>query len=137
VWPINEQPAKDEPPPSVPEVPVIERTHIVVDGDTLQKLAGRYLDDPSRSWEIYQLNQDMLRGPELLPIGSLLKIPPREPRHEPASKVQANPPAADSSNPASYSTSTGQSTLVPLRVIPLAPREVPHATLLDPQPLDE
>jgi nucleoid-associated protein YgaU len=53
------------------------RTHIVVDGDTLEKLAGRYLSDPHRSREIFELNHEMLSSPDLLPIGAELKIPER------------------------------------------------------------
>ena len=63
--------------PSVSEAPL--RTHIVRDGDTLTALAERYLDDPAREWEIFQENGDQLSSPELLPIGAILKIPPREP----------------------------------------------------------
>jgi len=53
------------------------RTHFVVDGDSLQKLAGRYLSDPNRSAEIYDLNRELLSNPDLLPIGAELKIPDR------------------------------------------------------------
>jgi LysM domain len=53
------------------------RTHIVVDGDSLEKLASRYLSDPRRSHEIYELNRDVLTAPDLLPIGAELKIPER------------------------------------------------------------
>jgi hypothetical protein len=53
------------------------RTHIIVDGDSLQKLAGRYLDNPSRSVEIFELNRELLSDPDLLPIGAELKIPDR------------------------------------------------------------
>ena len=48
-----------------------------MDGDSLAKLAGRYLDDPRRSEEIFTLNRGVLSDPELLPIGAELKIPPR------------------------------------------------------------
>jgi hypothetical protein len=51
--------------------------HTVVDGDTLVSLAERYLNDPSRGAEIYHSNTDVLRSPELLPIGARLKIPAR------------------------------------------------------------
>ena len=52
------------------------RTHVIVDGDSLAKLAGRYLDDPHRSGEIYELNRGVLTDPELLPIGTELVIRP-------------------------------------------------------------
>ena len=53
------------------------RTHIIVDGDSLSKLAGRYLDDPQLGEAIFQLNRDVLLDPDLLPIGTELKIPER------------------------------------------------------------
>ena len=52
------------------------RSHVIVDGDSLAKLAGRYLDDPRRSEEIFALNRGVFSDPELLPIGAELKIPP-------------------------------------------------------------
>ena len=61
------------------------RTHIVIDGDSLQRLADRYLDDPARSDEIYQLNRDLLASPDLLPIGVELRIPDRRSADGPAS----------------------------------------------------
>ena len=63
-WPAAEE--RDEP-----------RTHVIVDGDSLEKLAGRYLDDPQRNKEIFELNRDLLSAPDLLPIGAELKIPER------------------------------------------------------------
>lgn len=64
LWPANDENAEP-------------RTHIIVDGDTLEKLAGRYLTDPQRSREIYELNRGLLSSPDLLPIGAELKIPER------------------------------------------------------------
>jgi nucleoid-associated protein YgaU len=60
--------------PSLSERPA-ERTHIIVDGDSLPKLARRYLNDPERGAEIFELNRGVLSSPELLPIGAELKIP--------------------------------------------------------------
>jgi nucleoid-associated protein YgaU len=56
------------------------RLHVIVDGDSLEKLAGRYLDDPHRSTEIFALNRELLTNPDLLPIGVELKIPERATR---------------------------------------------------------
>jgi len=50
-------------------------THKVVDGDTLEVLAERYLGSPDRCLEIYEANRDVLPSPQLLPIGAELKIP--------------------------------------------------------------
>jgi len=53
------------------------RTHRIVDGDTLSKLASHYLGRADRFLEIFELNRDVLASPDLLPIGSTLKIPSR------------------------------------------------------------
>ena len=53
------------------------QTHKIVDGDTLEDLAARYLGSALRSGEIYQANRDVLGDPRLLPIGAELKIPGR------------------------------------------------------------
>ena len=59
----------------VPRPQVTQRSHIIVDGDSLAKLANRYLGDPQRSGEIFAMNRAVLSSPELLPIGVELKIP--------------------------------------------------------------
>ena len=63
-WPVAEENAE----------PI---THTIVDGDSLEKLANRYLADSRRSREIYELNRNVLSAPDLLPIGAELKIPER------------------------------------------------------------
>jgi hypothetical protein len=65
------------PPWPAPDERAESRTHIVADGDSLERLASRYLSDPQRSREIYELNRDVLSAPDLLPIGAELKIPER------------------------------------------------------------
>jgi nucleoid-associated protein YgaU len=65
------------PPWPAPEETSEPRMHIVVDGDSLERLASRYLSDPRRGREIYELNRDKLSSPDLLPIGVELKIPDR------------------------------------------------------------
>ncbi len=55
------------------------RTHTVVDGDTLGSLASRYLGAADRYLHIYQWNSDVLANPDVLPIGQILRIPPRTP----------------------------------------------------------
>jgi hypothetical protein len=63
---------------TIPQGPAPLRTHRIVDGDTLSRLAARFLDDASRSDEIYAINEAQLPDPNILPIGVELKIPPRE-----------------------------------------------------------
>ena len=53
------------------------REHVLADGDTLSRLAERYLGSAARSGEILDLNRGVLGDGSLLPIGKLLKIPPR------------------------------------------------------------
>ncbi len=55
-----------------------QRIHIVSDGDSLERLASRYLSDPHRGREIYELNRAILMSPDILPIGAELRIPERE-----------------------------------------------------------
>ena len=52
--------------------------HIVRNGDTLESLADRYLDDSGRAMEIFDLNRDQLSNPHLLPIGVELRIPSQD-----------------------------------------------------------
>lgn len=52
------------------------RRHVIRDGDTLAGLAERYLGDPSRQSEILSLNREALRASDVLPIGTVLRIPP-------------------------------------------------------------
>lgn len=62
VLPLAEQPPEPE-------------LHIVHEGDSLARLAGRYLGDESRSLEIFELNRDLLGNPHVLPLGVELRIP--------------------------------------------------------------
>jgi nucleoid-associated protein YgaU len=67
-------PADDD--SAAPPKPV-ETRHRVIDGDTLEALAQRYLGDAGRAPEIFEANREVLSEPELLPIGAVLKIPGR------------------------------------------------------------
>jgi nucleoid-associated protein YgaU len=49
--------------------------HKVIDGDTLSGLALKYLGSADRYREIYELNRDILASPDLLPIGTEVRIP--------------------------------------------------------------
>jgi nucleoid-associated protein YgaU len=53
------------------------RMHIIIDGDSLERLANRYLGDPRRGHDIYEMNRELLSNPDLLPIGAELKSPDR------------------------------------------------------------
>jgi len=51
--------------------------HTVEDGDTLTKLAQRYLGGADAYFQIFEANRDVLASPDLLPIGAVLTIPNR------------------------------------------------------------
>ena len=106
------------------------RSHVIVDGDSLAKLAGRYLDDPRRSDEIFALNRAVLSDPELLPIGSELKIPPRDAPHIPGTSSQTR--MIDPS-PLHAAEHRG---LVPVRRLPPTNGAPPTAQLLPPTPVE-
>ena len=69
------------------------QTHTIVNGDTLERIARRYLGDASLAEALYQMNRDRIIDPNRLPLGKKILIPAREklpPRLSPA-----NPPAKD------------------------------------------
>jgi nucleoid-associated protein YgaU len=80
---VDDPPAEPEPQVEegsfVPERPA-PREHVIVDGDTLAQLAEQYLGDANLYLEIFEFNQATLSTPDLLPIGTVLKIPPRPAR---------------------------------------------------------
>jgi len=103
-----------------------ERRHIVVDGDSLARLADRYLDDPQLANEIFRLNREVLSDPELLPIGVELLIPDRRVATVHRPQVEAMSVEADQ----------------PTRPVPLippaslqSPTGMPRAQLLSPLPI--
>lgn len=54
-----------------------EIRHRVSDGDTLSRLAARYLGHAELYQQLYEHNRDVLSSPDLLPIGAVLRIPSR------------------------------------------------------------
>lgn len=75
-------PPDNTPPPNwdvAPDTPPADHEirHRVADGDTLTRLAVRYLGRADAYHEIFELNRDVLASPDLLPIGAILRIPPR------------------------------------------------------------
>jgi len=49
--------------------------HTVKSGDTLSKLAKKYLGDANRYPEIFKANQPMLTDPDMINVGQVLRIP--------------------------------------------------------------
>jgi hypothetical protein len=106
------------------------RRHVIVDGDSLEKLAGRYLDDPQRSNEIFQANRELLASPDLLPIGTEIVIPDRSvPRALDALKQQSSTVGNTALRSASHN-------MVPVRPVPPAAGVMPRAQLLPPRPVE-
>jgi nucleoid-associated protein YgaU len=74
-----------QPPPPLPAqagetATSAAQTHRIVDGDSLEKLAQRYLGAADRAGELYEANRETLSNPGVLPIGKELRIPgPRRP----------------------------------------------------------
>lgn len=70
------------PIPGLPGVPVglvapgTGRTHTVQDGETLMSVTKRYYGDGSYLSFLYEANRDRMRGPEYMPVGLVLRIPP-------------------------------------------------------------
>jgi nucleoid-associated protein YgaU len=62
----------------LPENKPAQRRHRLTDGDSLQRLAERYLGNAARADEIFAINRDVLSAPDLLPLGKIIRIPPRE-----------------------------------------------------------
>jgi nucleoid-associated protein YgaU len=51
------------------------RSHTVQEGETLCSLAVRYYGDAARSSFLFRANQDRIRAPDHVPIGTVLYIP--------------------------------------------------------------
>lgn len=78
-WPLPKEPVA---PMTVSQKSL--RRHRISDGDTLSTLAQRYLGSVDRASEIFELNRESLPSPELLPIGTEIRLPPRESPRLPA-----------------------------------------------------
>jgi hypothetical protein len=104
------------------------RTHTIIDGDSLEKLAARFLGDPRLGDEIYELNRDVLKSPDLLPIGVDLRLPPRPL----ADSKPAAPPTKG------VSAAAASPNLIPVDDVRNAFVGMPRAQLLRPlPPIDE
>jgi nucleoid-associated protein YgaU len=71
-------------------------THKISDGDTLAALAKQYLNDSNRWADLFEHNRDVLKSADLLPIGRVIKIPPRD---QPKSAEQPRSEHATSMSP--------------------------------------
>lgn len=51
------------------------RTHVVVKGDSLSKIAQREYGDPQQWRRIYEANRDIVKDPDLIYPGQTLRLP--------------------------------------------------------------
>ncbi len=51
------------------------REYRIRKSDTLADIAERYLGSSDRAGELFDANRDVLRSPDLLPVGTMLRIP--------------------------------------------------------------
>jgi nucleoid-associated protein YgaU len=49
--------------------------HVVVQGDTLSKIAAHYYGDATLYPKIFEANRDVLKDPNLIRVGQKLRIP--------------------------------------------------------------
>lgn len=73
--PVIEEPVVTEPEPEVVEVTEEVTYYIVVSGDCLWNIAKTHLGNGARYLEIYNLNKDTIKNPDLINIGQELIIP--------------------------------------------------------------
>lgn len=60
---------------ALPEAEVKEQTYTVVKGDTLWKIAHHFYGDGSKFKAIFEANRHVLKDPDLIHPGQVLKIP--------------------------------------------------------------
>lgn len=51
--------------------------YVVQAGDTLSKLAKAHLGDAKRYMEIFNINKDVLKNPDLIKVGQTIQLPPK------------------------------------------------------------
>jgi len=70
-----------------------DRLHTIVDGDTLERIARRYLGDALWADAIYRMNQTVITDRGRLPLGEKIRIPPPEQlsnTNQPLSSAESN-----------------------------------------------
>ncbi len=73
VEPVAEEVVKEE--KVTKEIPILHLKHVVVEGESLWKLAEQYLSDGKRWLEIYELNREHISDPNLILERQELFIP--------------------------------------------------------------
>jgi nucleoid-associated protein YgaU len=65
-------PAPSPPPAAKPAAP---RTYTVAAGDSLSKIAKKLYGDANKWKRIFEANRDIIKNPDLIKPGQVLKIP--------------------------------------------------------------
>ena len=55
--------------------PAAAQTYTVIAGDTLSKIAKKFLGNANRWHEIFDANRDQISNPDMIRVGQVLKIP--------------------------------------------------------------
>jgi nucleoid-associated protein YgaU len=55
--------------------PAAAQSYTVLAGDTLSKIAKKFLGSANRWHEIYDANRDQISNPDMIRVGQVLKIP--------------------------------------------------------------
>jgi len=71
---IVSQSSAAPPPPPAPAA----ATHTVARGDTLSAIAKKHLGNANAWREIFELNRDILKDPDKIQPGQVLKLPARQ-----------------------------------------------------------
>jgi hypothetical protein len=94
--------------PWKPSSTATPRRHRIAEGDTLARLAEKYLGSRDRSLDLFQANADVLFDPRLIPIGVEIVIPDRTTAVAQAAATPATFDGADD-NPAPPSSTAPDS----------------------------
>jgi nucleoid-associated protein YgaU len=60
---------------TAPSAEPVEQTYTVVSGDSLSKIAKKYYGDAKKWRRIFDANRDIIKNPDLIHPGEVLKIP--------------------------------------------------------------
>jgi len=63
------------PKPAPTPAPAAPRTYTVVKGDTLSRIAKQFYGDANKWRKIFEANGDVIKNPDLIHPGQVLKIP--------------------------------------------------------------
>ena len=62
-------------PKPAPAAPAAPRTYTVAKGDTLSRIAKQFYGDANKWRTIFEANGDVIKNPDLIRPGQVLKIP--------------------------------------------------------------